>query len=201
MTVPAPADPTRVPPHEGRVDPRRVRSRAAALHAAGELLVEGGLGAVTVEAITARSGVAKTTIYRHWPTRRDLVQAAFWHLAPPPPDLDHDLPLHERLAVQLLHEARVFMGNPLLPALIEAVLRDPEMAGFRDEFVGIQLSRLREVLAEARATRALHPDVQDEEVLEMALGALMTRTGLLRRDIDLDAARRIAALALTLGVR
>src|SRR5271167_4416743 len=56
-------------------DPRVTRSRAAILEAAMELLAEEGYAAFTIEAIFARTGVAKTTIYRHWPTRNDLLIA------------------------------------------------------------------------------------------------------------------------------
>src|SRR5450755_4262310 len=38
-----------------------------------ELLSESGVGGVTVDEVARRSGVAKTTIYRHWPTREALV--------------------------------------------------------------------------------------------------------------------------------
>src|SRR5262252_8594259 len=52
---------------------RTERSKHAILDATRELLSEGGVRALTVEAVAARSGVAKTTIYRRW---RDK-----WHLA------------------------------------------------------------------------------------------------------------------------
>ena len=38
-----------------------------------ELLSESGVGGLTVDEVSRRSGVAKTTIYRHWPTRAALV--------------------------------------------------------------------------------------------------------------------------------
>ncbi len=62
-------------------DPRVRRTRAAVVDTAVSLLVEGGVGAVTIEAIVRRSGVARSTIYRHWPSRTDVVAAAFGALA------------------------------------------------------------------------------------------------------------------------
>jgi AcrR family transcriptional regulator len=47
------------------------------------LVAESGYGAVTIEAVAARSGVAKSTIYRHWPGRAELVNDAFRTLQPP----------------------------------------------------------------------------------------------------------------------
>ena len=54
------------------LDERVRRSRAAVIGATTQLLVERGFGGATVDEISRRSGVAKTTIYRHWPTRIDL---------------------------------------------------------------------------------------------------------------------------------
>ena len=65
------------------VDPRIERSRCAVLEATVALLAESGYGAVTIEAVAARSGVAKSTIYRHWPGRVELIHDAFLELKPP----------------------------------------------------------------------------------------------------------------------
>ena len=43
------------------------------VRAATELLVESGPRAVTVDAVADRSGVAKSTLYRHWASRDDML--------------------------------------------------------------------------------------------------------------------------------
>ncbi|HEY3478258.1 MAG TPA: TetR/AcrR family transcriptional regulator, partial [Streptomyces sp.] len=61
--------------------PRRAHSgsrrdeaaRLAVLHAADDLLVEHGFGALTIEAIARRAGVAKQTIYRWWPSKVEIL--------------------------------------------------------------------------------------------------------------------------------
>ena len=69
--------------HDGRkhldtaVDPRIERSRQLILHAALEELGDVGYGAFTVESVAARSGVAKSTIYRHWSDKLALIADAF----------------------------------------------------------------------------------------------------------------------------
>ena len=60
-----------------RPDPRLARTRARALTAAYDLLLEVGFGQVTMDGVSARSGVAKSTLYRHWSTRDDLLREAF----------------------------------------------------------------------------------------------------------------------------
>ncbi len=67
----------------GPCDPRIERTRRLVLEATLALLAESGYGAVTIEAVAARSGVAKSTIYRHWPGRVELIRDAFLELKPP----------------------------------------------------------------------------------------------------------------------
>jgi AcrR family transcriptional regulator len=58
-----------------REDPRRAQTREIVLSASLKLLLEEGLDAVTVARVHRSTGVARTTIYRQWPTRTDLVLA------------------------------------------------------------------------------------------------------------------------------
>jgi len=55
------------------LDPRVERTRKVVLEAAAELIGECGFGRTSVEAISERSGVARSTIYRHWPERDALL--------------------------------------------------------------------------------------------------------------------------------
>src|SRR5258708_30680206 len=85
----------RIEQEASAIGPRRGRPRSAAaqekiLAATAELLSEGGFQAVTMEAVAARAGVAKTTLYRWWPNRAavalDCVSARMTpiaHRAPP----------------------------------------------------------------------------------------------------------------------
>lgn len=84
-------------------DPRIVRTRQAVLEAATDLLVEGGPSAVTMDAIVVRSGVAKSTIYRHWPSRDEVLVDVFSHCAPNLEVPDPDLPFDDAL--------RAFVGS------------------------------------------------------------------------------------------
>lgn len=64
------------------VDPRKLRSRARLLDAATALLSSGGVEAVTVDAVTRLSKVARTTLYRHFDSTTHLLAAAFERLLP-----------------------------------------------------------------------------------------------------------------------
>ncbi|BAX90328.1 TetR/AcrR family transcriptional regulator [Mycobacterium shigaense] len=68
------ADPTRAsPPAAGSTRRRSEKSRTAIVTATRELLLERGFDGLTIEAVAARAGVGKQTIYRWWPSRPALV--------------------------------------------------------------------------------------------------------------------------------
>lgn len=73
----------RAGPHDGgarRVpgeDPRVTRTRAKVLAAAFGLLSDTGFGNITVDDISERSGVSRSTLYRHWESRDDILRDAF----------------------------------------------------------------------------------------------------------------------------
>lgn len=55
-------------------DPRVLRTRRDVLAAAREVLLDEGWERVTVSRVADRSGYARTTLYRHWPQRLDLLR-------------------------------------------------------------------------------------------------------------------------------
>ncbi len=57
--------------------PRSIKVHEAAVAATRELLHEGGIAAATTDAIAARSGVSKATLYKHWPSRTAVAAEAF----------------------------------------------------------------------------------------------------------------------------
>ncbi len=94
-------------------DPRRQRSRSRLLDAASNLLSTGGVDAVTIEAVTRASKVARTTLYRHFPDSTALITAAFEKLLPPLPPLAETGPLRARLIELLDHITASVQDAPL----------------------------------------------------------------------------------------
>jgi len=169
-------------------DPRTVRSRAAVLQATVELMVERGVHTVSVDAIVERSGVAKTTVYRHWPTREALMMAA-WQTLVSTDDVDPSGTMHEQLRTLALAFA-VRLGTPpmslLLPDLMAASARDPKMRAMYDEVVR---SRRRPVVetVEAGIAAGLLPASTDAEfVCQLILGPIAYEQ--LLRHVKVDAA-------------
>jgi AcrR family transcriptional regulator len=111
--------------------PRSERARRAVLDAAGRLFAEGGYPAATIEAIAARSGVAKTTIYRWWPHRAALMVELLLRMAaeaaPPPAGADPVRAL--RTELNRVAEASDAPPGRLLLSLLGESQRDPDVRG------------------------------------------------------------------------
>jgi AcrR family transcriptional regulator len=99
-----------------------------------QLLGEIGYGALRIDEVAARSGVNKTTIYRRWPTKSQLVTAALRQYHVPEPardtgDLEHDL---TEMFFESLCAADVRLTRGLLRmSLLEQ--HDPEVETIRAE--------------------------------------------------------------------
>ncbi|MCM5554149.1 TetR/AcrR family transcriptional regulator [Pleomorphomonas sp. NRK KF1] len=112
------------------MDERVRRSRAAVLAATSDLLFERGYSGVSVDEVARRSGVAKTTIYRHWPSRTDLLRDACASIGTPQtaPDLGSlraDIAALMGALAEALTTAR---WTAVLPSIVDAGERDPDMA-------------------------------------------------------------------------
>jgi AcrR family transcriptional regulator len=96
-----------------RTDPRPARSRARLLDAATTLLRSGGPSAVTVDAVTRASNVARATLYRHFPSGNDLLAAAFHALIPPAPLPPDNGSLRDRLIAALQGFSDLIAETPI----------------------------------------------------------------------------------------
>lgn len=159
-----------------RVDPRIARSRAAVLSAVGALLVEGGLRAATLDAVVARSGVARATVYRHWPNQRELVRAALAQLCPPPVPMPDPGPVEVRLTTFLTGLAAQLEQEPwaaALPALLDAARRDRDLAALVEDYVGARRRPLAELVTEAVQGRELNEELAGDAALDRAAAQLL----------------------------
>ena len=118
--------------------PRNPATRRKILAAASQLLDEGGLSAVTMEAIAARAGVGKPTIYREWPNAQAVAMSAFLARAQKPTAKAHTRSALLTLRRQLreLAEAFATRAGRSTAQMIAAAQNDSELAKvFRTHFV------------------------------------------------------------------
>ena len=100
------------------VDPRWVRSRTRLLDAAADLLREGGIEAVTIDAVTKASKVARTTLYRHFGCSSDLLAATLERLLPPVTPPPSTGSLRDRLVELVCRQATLYKEAPLHPTTL-----------------------------------------------------------------------------------
>ena len=95
-----------------------------------QLLIERGFSGATVDEISRRSGVAKTTIYRDWPTRTDLLRDACSTLGTPleAPDTRNFKADVIALVTDLTDMLRSAKWTSVMPWIIDAAERDPDIA-------------------------------------------------------------------------
>ncbi|HJT95014.1 MAG TPA: TetR/AcrR family transcriptional regulator [Mycobacterium sp.] len=113
---------------DDEVDPRKLRSRNRLLDAAANLLTSGGIEAVTIDAVTKASKVARTTLYRHFSSSAHLLAATFERLLPqvtPPPSTG---PLRDQLIELLSRQATLLEDAPFHVTTLAWVALGPSTA-------------------------------------------------------------------------
>ena len=171
------------------VDPRVKRSRVTILNAAEELMIESGAASVTIEAISQRSGVARTTIYRQWPTRNDLLFDAWIAASPPVEEAPEcgDLSATVRWLAGSL--ARRVSTPPLSLMLIDlhsAAQRDPGLSELRDHLVITRRKPILAALAEAVKTGELPAHTDTQLISSMIVGPILANRMFLNEPITSD---------------
>ena len=147
-------------------DPRVLRSIDAVQTAALKLFVDGGPRAVTVDAVSDSSGVAKTTIYRHWTDRAHLLadtyRACLPIVAEPPASLDPEQAL--RFVVrELVTGLGTPPARPALPHLIATPLDAVESLALPE---GILDQTFAPVVAAIRSCAQVDLIPVDTDILE-----------------------------------
>jgi AcrR family transcriptional regulator len=139
--------------------------------------LEEGWDAVTQERVAARAGLARATVYRHWPDRAALLIEAIEPLA----SAMHGQPSGE-FRVDLVAELDRFqraISQPsehrLLAALVYYGSTDPEIEQARKRMVAIHDSFLREVLRRAVESEDLDPSTDPDEAVAELMGPLCYR--------------------------
>ena len=112
------------------VDPRIERTRALLVQTAAELLSDKGPEAVTFDAVSRVSRVARSTIYRHFADRTELLGAAGAQVLPPVDTPDASGSTEAQLTAVVADFARYLRERTMvmvLPILLELAAHTPEL--------------------------------------------------------------------------
>jgi AcrR family transcriptional regulator len=187
-------------PRDGAVD-RRV------LSVAWDLLNAGGYAGLNVDEVAERAAVAKTTLYRRWPTKDHLAVAVAAQMLgevpiPDTGDLRRDLTEFASALAASLNEVRAAgqagggSSAGLAAELVAAAARHPDI----DEVVRAGFAQRHE-LARARLQRAveregLRPDADQAVLIDQIAGPIYYRILITGAPADRGYAERLVAAVL-----
>jgi len=173
----------------------RGRTEKAILDATRELLAEVGVRGLTVEGVAAKSGVAKTTIYRRWRSRDELALAVLLEMVakvtavPDLGDTRAELVKFVNGAVDILGKS--LMGR-VMQGLVSELATNPELAkSFRDQVVAARLAEVRRIVDRAIERKDLREDTDYELAHELLFGPVYYRLLLSGGPLDGKLAPRI----------
>ena len=141
-------------------------------------LREHGFRAVTVESISAKTGIAKTSIYRRWPNKAAMVMEAFLFKIGPGIEFPRKSSYVESIRLQMLALAKAFRGpfGSMIKALLGEAQFDAELAeAFRTRWITPRREAAKEVIRSAIRNKELHPDIDLDQALDALYGGLYYR--------------------------
>jgi AcrR family transcriptional regulator len=158
--------------------PRDAAAKDAILKAANDILEERGIAGFTIEAVAKRAGVAKTTIYRWWPSKGALAIAGFLAETAPKISYPNSGSIVSDLTEQLKRVAVVYGGvaGRVLSAIIADGQRDPHtIAAFIEGYAGPRREDAKDILKTGIERGELRPDLDLEVALDALYGPIYYR--------------------------
>jgi len=180
--TPAPA-----PARPKRTDPRIAQTRRLVKEATLDLIAEIGFEGTTVELIAERSGVSRTTIYRHWPDPSVLFLEAF----DPTTSEREPPPLTGRFADDLdtyLHHVADRLNDDrfaaALAAQVDKARRDPQYRAAHLRYAVTRNEHGVGIFRAGIADRTLRDDIDPEHETDLILGFLVFQRLMKDRRLD-----------------
>jgi AcrR family transcriptional regulator len=182
-----------------RTGGRSARVVSEVLSATLEEFAERGYAGLAVEAVALRAGVNKTTIYRRWPNKAELVGAALTSLRDADPDPPNTGSLRGDLLPVLQHWAAQ-MNTPRRRAITQSMLlgnADPEMQAIVRRMRAARPAIPQVIFERALKRRELPKGSDPELIASTLLGTLHSRAHWKREHIDDAFVSALLELVLT----
>jgi AcrR family transcriptional regulator len=185
--------------------PRSEQAEQAIIEATLDLFAEQGFEGVCFEAIAARAGVGKATIYRRWPNKEELLLAAFGSLKSPFPEPEGDSVRDDLLAMVKVMCAD--KGDPRKARRYALLLGEGDkyprlMARYKETVVEPRREAMRAVIRRGIQAGELRPDTDVEIAMLTLTGVIMARENTPGGTLDDDFATRLVdGLLLGLSAR
>ncbi len=188
--------PTATTPRRGR--PRAEGLDEALLDVTLDLAGEVGINGMSMDDLAQRAGVSKATIYRRWPSKERLVLDALNHAMRPfdliaTGTLRGDLDAYLGELARRMSEGR---ASDVLPDLIAASVRDPNLRTSLDEYIRYRRQPLQTILGRGMQRRELAADTDVEVVIDALIGPFVYRRLLSHDPLDDNFVERLMRTVL-----
>jgi len=154
-------------------DPRLDATRTHALDAALSLLESKGVLAVTHAAVSAQTGISRSTLYRHWPKLEELRNAAFARAATGPTNVPRtNGPLRTDLTWIIGHLMTALNDTPwgkIAPQVIAIAATDDQTRSLMRTWIEHRSRDVEAVFEAARERDELNSDAPVQQLVEMAI--------------------------------
>ncbi len=160
--------------------PRSARVDEAIIQAVVDLLTAGTTAeALSIEAVAARAGVGKATIYRRWPNKDALLIDAVASLKGPLPQITGES-VRADLVTLLRPVGRGGSGHAaaVLPCLISELNRSPQLHQCYQRVIEPRRELMRDVLRRGIVDGELRADLDVEAVMAMLVAPLLVQSAL-----------------------
>ncbi len=176
-------------------DPRVGRTRAAIMDAAAALMTADGPTEITHVNVATAANVSRTTVYKHYPTRVDLLRATIEAMGKAVPDVSDvtgdvrtDL---ERFFADLVTDLLDEQRAPMIATMMERALHDATFTAVRDELMGDFEPAFRVVVERGIATGQLRADIDVHLAMAALAGSFLFLRFMSPAGFDRDAAGRV----------
>jgi AcrR family transcriptional regulator len=180
--------------------PRDPQVERDILTATIELLGEDGFDGLSIEAVAARAGVGKTTVYRRWPSKIPLVVDALAAMKmPTATTVPDDLPTREALerAMSGFTKRQEGPADRVLAGLVDAMSRNEELAkAVRTVLVAERQRGLVEVIERGKRRGEIRPDVDARVMVDLLGGPVVLRRLITGEPVNQRLAREIVDLVM-----
>jgi len=167
---------TATPVRAGR--PRSAEADDAILDAALDQFCDFGYDGLSVERVAAHAGVAKTTIYRRYPTKLDLVMAALERAKEGARAPEGSGSLRADL-LDMARKYHAMLESPsigrAIPMMLASKARSDELAGAHADFVRARRAPGYELIREGIERGELPEGTDPTMVADLLFGAIFTR--------------------------
>ena len=186
--------------HRGPGRPRDPSYDKTILDATLEILNEKGYAGLTIDGVSAQTGVGRPTIYRRWRSKPALVIAALTQapsLAPAPDTgaLRDDLLAFQRDQVRLMDAPA---SRRITAGLVADLVADPELGEtYLTDYVGLRQASVSRALQRGIERGELRPDADLSFIYDVLIGTLFMRSVVRGEVLGPDIAEQTVDLVMT----